>query len=170
MANRRANGEGSVFKDGKGWKARLLVVRDPSSGNPKYVTRRARTKTVAVEALKQLQAENLRGLGPTGKDHSLGSFIELWLETHIKPNRAPKTYASYAGLLRGYVIPTLGRKRMSQVNQDDLRQLFFELSKQPLRKRGQKSIRTGSDTLSRSTLAVIKRTLHSAFSDVTARS
>jgi integrase len=46
---------------------------------------------------------------------TLKSFIENWLNDEIKINRRAKIYLSYESVLRLYVLPVLGKRRLSEI-------------------------------------------------------
>ena len=54
--SRRANGDGSVYRDGSGWAASVSFI-DPATGRPKRRRRRARTKAEAVQHLRSMLRE-----------------------------------------------------------------------------------------------------------------
>src|SRR5262249_20217474 len=59
-------------------------------------------------------------------------FFERWLETAVRPRVRPRSYAEYDHKTRAYIIPGLGKKRLSDVKPFDLQTLYADLQKQKL--------------------------------------
>ena len=49
-----------------------------------------------------------RGILVTGPRQTFAAYLDQWLDDHIKPNRAPKTDASYRQQIRLHIRPALG--------------------------------------------------------------
>src|SRR5262249_18802076 len=59
-------------------------------------------------------------------------FFERWLETAVRPRVRPRSFAEYDHKTRAYIIPALGKKRLSDVKPFDLQTLYADLQKQKL--------------------------------------
>jgi integrase len=134
-AGRNPNRMGSIFKDGSGYRVQILLRHDPTDGKPVYKKVRAKTHAEAVEALQRLQHETrLRPVAtPTGL--TFASYVEDWLESHILPAKAPKTYQQYRWVLTLHVVPSLGKKRVDGITRQDVQALITNLAKQKVRSR-----------------------------------
>lgn len=180
---RRANRDGSIYKDGDGYRVQVLLGYDTSTGKPLYKKARAKTHAEAVDALQELHAKNRQGQLAHSGSATLEAFVEHWLENKVKPFRAPKTYEQYRWVLDTHVFPTLGKKRVDKIRRSDVQALVAALSKQPVQsrakdpaaleaKRKRKAKRDGVPyeppkprALGRRTLEAAVAVLHSAFSD-----
>src|SRR5262249_45538478 len=65
-------------------------------------------------------------------DIRCSEFFERWLETAVKPRVRPRSFAEYDHKTRAYIIPALGKKRLSDVKPFDLQTLYADLQKQKL--------------------------------------
>ncbi len=129
---RRDNRTGAIYKDGDGYRAQILLHYDPATGEPVYKKVRAKTHELAVIALEKLQhSARLQPLAAPSR-LNLRKYIEEWLETHVKPTKAPKTYAQYRWVLTQHVLPTLGNKPLERVTRRDVRALVAALIQHPV--------------------------------------
>ncbi|MEU0521830.1 site-specific integrase [Streptosporangium sp. NPDC006007] len=60
-----------------------------------------------------------KGPGPT-KYPTLAAYLTRWLAEVIEPNREPTTYVAYEPLVRLYIIPSLGMKRLDKLTVRDV--------------------------------------------------
>ena len=121
---RRANGEGSVYKDSQGrWTAALSLPPDPLTGRPRRRYVRARTRTEVVRRLRALQAEAARGTDLAAPTMLLGHWLDTWLRTDVTPRLKPATTADYESVVRTHLRPALGRRRLDRLTTDDVRAL-----------------------------------------------
>lgn len=111
---RRAKGEGSVRQRADGrWEGRITLP----DGRRRSVY--APTQRAVLARLRRLreQAElgvlSAPGPGPGtvtgGRRRTVGQFLEEWLATVVRPTCRPRTYRSYADVVRLHLIPTLGK-------------------------------------------------------------
>lgn len=165
---RQGNRLGSIYKDGDGYRADILLGYD-ETGRPIRKKVRTQTHAEAVEAIKRLQSEERAGtLTPSNTD-TLATFVEIWLEGTIRPLRAPKTYSSYAYAMRVHVLPTLGRLRLNRITKADVQALFSALSKQTVQPRSNNPSNTAKKCLSTRTLGMVRDVLRAVFQEAIAR-
>ena len=161
---RRPNGDGWLFKDGDGYRVKLAVGIDPSTGATKYRSARVKSHEEARKKLRQMQAELQQGrLVPSTKGN-LATYLEKWLEQHIRASRSPNTYRQYVWLVRQHITPILGTKRVEDIKRADVKNLIALKAKQTVAPRGPSS-ETSENLLSRNTLRLIRAVLHAAFED-----
>ncbi|AMS06494.1 hypothetical protein DUY81_13805 [Acidipropionibacterium acidipropionici] len=119
MAGRRPTGTGSVYQRGDGrWVAQIENGFTPK-GRRRYARRTAPTKTAAQVILKQMVADQAAGQTSIDPRTTVRTWAEEWIETKrrtIKPNSA-RTLES---AIRRWVIPTIGRKRLSALTPADV--------------------------------------------------
>ena len=104
---RRANGEGSIYRDGERWVA-AIFVQDPSG---KTVKRKFSGKTRKEVAARLAQAKQAveRSLPVASEKMTTGEFLDRWLKDAAKPTLRPKTYGSYEQSVRLHLAPALGK-------------------------------------------------------------
>lgn len=74
-ARKRGNGEGSIYRDRRGFYRGVVTMPD---GRRKYVS--GRTRAECAEAVREVQDNLADGL-PVGDGDHLGTFLTWWLGT-----------------------------------------------------------------------------------------
>lgn len=107
---------GTIEKRGKGsWRIGVQVetpsgwkwVRETIHVDPLLSDSKQRKE--AERALARLQTEvDAEEKGPPGQRYTVRTWSEKWMETEIKPNCSPVTYAGYRYLLDSRILPALG--------------------------------------------------------------
>jgi integrase len=113
MTRRGAN-EGTIRerKDGR-WEARVLVTRPDGRRVRRSLLGRSRAD-VRDKLQAAIRAES-SGLPPVGERLTLGAFLDLWLRDAAQPKVRPKTYTSYASIVRVHLQPGLGRHPLARL-------------------------------------------------------
>jgi len=107
MTRRGAN-EGTIRerKDGR-WEARVVLTRPDGRR-----TRRSLLGRTRAEVRDKLQAAlraEAAGLPSVGERLTVGSFLATWLHDAVRATVRPKTYESYASIVRIHLQPGIGR-------------------------------------------------------------
>ena len=128
-SGRRDNRTGSIYKDGNGYRVQILLRYDPATEEPVYKKERAKTHDDAVDALARLQKEaGMRYIAaPTGLN--LADYLDRWLETHVQPSKAPKTYERYKWAVKHHIKPVLGKLPVDHVARPDVQALVAALAR-----------------------------------------
>lgn len=118
----RTRGMGSVFQDKRGlWTGRVELPANPVTGARRRVTLRRKDQAELVRELRKLQnslAEH--GDLPTAST-TLTKYMTYWLE---RVNRSrPRTRAGYRSKIEQYIVPAIGKIRLSQLTPADVRKL-----------------------------------------------
>ncbi|MFC0866312.1 tyrosine recombinase XerC [Sphaerimonospora cavernae] len=114
---KRANGEGSVFPYKDGWAGYVWVTTPEGKRTRKWAYGKTREETHE----KWLKLHELAGKGPVPTRHpTVAAYLIRWLAEVIKPNREPTTYVAYEPLVRLYIIPGLGKKRLDKLTVRDV--------------------------------------------------
>jgi len=132
---KRANGEGSVYqtKDGR-WVG--ATYADTNTGGRKRVVVYAKTRAEARQKLAELQKELDSGVRVSVENWTVQGYLEHWLETVVKPNRAPKTYQGYELVVRLHIGPHVGRKKLRALTVRDVRLMCQHLAAGGMQRRG----------------------------------
>jgi integrase len=112
----RANGEGTVYRKGKGYEAAI-------SYQGKRRTARAATATEAKARLRELLRRAEEHQFTQDERLSVEKYLEYWLtvvETTVRPN----TYKRYAEYIRVHAVPMIGRHRLRDLRPLHLQQLY----------------------------------------------
>ena len=113
MTRRGAN-EGTIRerKDGR-WEARVLVTRPDGRRTRRSLLGRSRAE-VRDKLQAAMRAESA-GLPSIGERLTVGAFLDLWLREAARPKVRPKTYMSYASIVRVHLQPGLGRLQLARL-------------------------------------------------------
>jgi integrase len=113
----RANGEGSIFPYRNGFAAYVWVNKPDGTRDRKYVY--GKTREVVHDKWIDLQRKAKEGPVAT-KVPTISSYLTYWLADVVQPNLAPLTHATYETLVRLYIIPGLGAKRLDRLQVRDV--------------------------------------------------
>ena len=132
---KRANGEGSVYetKDGR-WVG--ATYADTNTGGRKRVVVYGRTRAEARKKLSDLQKELDAGVRVSVENWTVKAYLEYWLESVVKLNRAPKTYQGYDLVVRLHIGPRIGNKKLRALTVRDVRLWCQHLAGAGMQRRG----------------------------------
>jgi integrase len=144
----RAKGTGSIYQKG-GYYVAQVHDGYTDGGRPRYRQAQRKSHAEAVKALNELQAKVTLGSSiGDGRAPNVSAWLDTWLEEHIAPNKAPKTYEFYK-LNVDRVKPILGRTDLRRLKPTDVSATFAKLE------------RAGA---SKNTIDATRRTLRAALS------
>ncbi len=157
MAKRRPSGDGMVRKreDGR-WEGRI-VVGHKENGDSIFRYIYADTQKELTAKLRQ-NIDAYQGVDLTEQSQmTLSEWLEQWL-AQMSLTLRPNTLEHYRRDMENHVLPSLGKKRLTQITAEDLRKLY-----EKLKRSGRINPRPGqSRGLSNSTVHSIHTTLHHA--------
>lgn len=104
MAKKKANGEGSIYKDEKNnrWRGSLSVGRDPKG---KLIRKQfyGKTKKEVLDKMNDYRYKQANDLLPIDNNITLEQYLRYWL-FEVKINEIkPSTLERYEGILRNYI-------------------------------------------------------------------
>ena len=119
-SKKRANGQGSVYQrqDGR-WVGAAFILG--SDGTYRRVPVYGSSADEVDAKLTALKARSNLGLPAESSGWVVKTYVEYWLTHVAKPKLRPTTLARYRSLLYSYVVPTIGKKRLSAVTPADVR-------------------------------------------------
>ena len=117
---RRANGEGTIGrrKDGR-YEAKVFLRRSDGTYARRSVYGKTRAECRA--AMLKLQARAESGLPVSTTTLTVGDYLTYWLHQIAEPAVRRTTFASYEPLVRLYLIPGLGRRRLRDLRAPHIR-------------------------------------------------
>ncbi|MFD2357308.1 N-terminal phage integrase SAM-like domain-containing protein [Nonomuraea ferruginea] len=114
---KRSNGEGSIFPYKGGWASYIWVTTPEGKRTRKWAYGKTREETHD----KWLKLHDQARKGPVATKHeTVAAFLSRWLANVVQPNREPTTYAGYEALVRLYLVPGLGKKRLDKLTVRDV--------------------------------------------------
>lgn len=117
---KRANGEGTIYqrKDGRYEGAAFVPT---TAGTEKRVRIYGRTREEVRKKLTKLLEQADQGIPVAAESWTLEEYLTYWLKHVVSVERRPKTYQGYEGVVRRYLIPELGKKRLGKLAGRDVR-------------------------------------------------
>jgi integrase len=121
MGKKRPNGEGMVRQrdDGR-WEARITTAE----GKPKSFYGKTQREAVGKRSDALLAQRQGRVLSEPSQ--TIASYLNRWLEDHVKPTVRPTTYESYALNVRR-VVPHIGRYRIDNLSSNRIEHCYRKL-------------------------------------------
>jgi len=118
-ANKRTNKDGSVTY----W-TRVDAGSDPITG--KRLQPRLNASTVGE--LKRLYADAIRKVDQGGYTNAakqtVAEYMAYWLDTYAKAATKPRTYDTYALMIKHHITPAIGHVRLDKLTPTDLATLY----------------------------------------------
>ncbi|GAA3362620.1 site-specific integrase [Streptomyces antimycoticus] len=120
MAGRNVNGEGTIVqrKDGR-WHGAAYVLTPDGTYKRRFVY--GKSWDDVHEKLTRLKADSQSGIPVVTSKLSLGEFLTYWLANVARIKVRPSTYAAYETLVRIYLAPGLGKKKLARLTARDIR-------------------------------------------------
>ena len=124
MASKRGNGEGSIRHniDRNRWEGRLSV-----NGTRRMVT--AKTRRELTDRMRAAQRSADQGARSARADLTLGRYLNRWINDVVPDTVSAATEAQYRDVLRLYVIPRLGTKRLATLSPSDVDAMLRDMAK-----------------------------------------
>lgn len=119
---------GQIIKRGdKIWLVRVFMGRD-EKGKRRYFNRTIHgVKKDAEKYLNSAVRDKDLGVFVEPAVMSLNEYLERWLKTAAQPRVRERTYADYSELLKRYVSPSIGAKKLCEVRPLDIQTLYTQM-------------------------------------------
>jgi integrase len=121
---KRGHNEGSIYKRGDDGRWAATVTLGYEGGKRKRKTFYGDTRREVQEQLTKALRDIQQGLPIADGRQTVGDFLQRWLEESVKGKREPKTYASYAQLIRLHLSPDLGRIVLAKLSPQDVQEFI----------------------------------------------
>ncbi|WP_406170074.1 tyrosine-type recombinase/integrase [Streptomyces sp. NBC_00996] len=122
----RANGEGTIYqrKDGRWEAAGYLLATD---GTRKRVRVYGSTRREAADKLTEKMAASNSGHPVPSAQGSVGAYLTYWLDAVAVHHLRENTHTRYTTCVNRYVIPGLGKKKLTKLTAKDIRTWLNQL-------------------------------------------
>ncbi|WP_034092089.1 tyrosine-type recombinase/integrase [Streptacidiphilus albus] len=122
----RANGDGTVYqrKDGR-WEAAGYVLAPGDTRKRIHVY--GTTRKEALAQLTEKVATSNRGIAAPSAQGSVAAFLTYWLENVAVHRLRENTHTRYTTVVRLYLIPGLGKKKLAKLTAKDVRTWLDQL-------------------------------------------
>lgn len=138
-----------------------VILQLPSGSFRQQVQIGGRRHSVTAESkqevrrkVRELLHNADKGILPPSEQITLGKYLERWLSDAVKHATRPRTFQSYSELAAWYIVPTLGRHKLTALQPSHVQNLYADLLEQ--------GRRTGGGPLSTKTVRNVHGCLHSA--------
>lgn len=111
----RAKGDGSLYKDSRGYWTASITLPDSHDGKRRRKTIRSKDRGTAAQKLRDLRAELDQHGDVITTTPTVKTYLEHWL-THTAAERLrPRTLDTYRGYIDRWIIPAIGRVKVSDL-------------------------------------------------------
>ena len=115
------------------WLVRVYLGRDADSGKRRYYNKTIQgSKKDAQRYLTEKLSERDTGTFVQPATESVTSYLERWIESSARGRVRPVTLESYHSLLRNYIVPTLGGRRLGQLGPVEIQKLYTDMQRRGL--------------------------------------
>ncbi len=123
---RNVNGEGNIRERSDGrWEGRAYVITTDGREIRKSVY--GKSWDDVHTKLTKLQADTMSGKRVASTSQTVGEYMAYWLEEHARHRVRDTTFASYEWLIRMYLTPLFGKRKLTGLRPNDIRRGFFQL-------------------------------------------
>lgn len=122
MARKRAHGEGSVYRDPRGFWRGAVTMPD---GRRRYVS--GKTRSDAAIRVQELATAARKGAVAIDGQTTVSAFLEDWLEGSSLRLR-DNTYRCYSAAVRNHIVPNLGRLRLVELTTGHVTRMLAGMS------------------------------------------
>ncbi|MDQ6849556.1 MAG: site-specific integrase [Actinomycetota bacterium] len=124
---RRANGEGSIFKERDGWRAQVSYT-DPQTGRRRRQSVSGPTQADVRAKVRAVRRRLDEGAPARDAAVTFGAVCESWLTATLPASaRRPSTQTTYTYLARGHLLPRLGHLRLDRLAPSDVDRLVLDM-------------------------------------------
>lgn len=125
---KRGQGEGNIYKrkDGR-WAARVSVGYRNGKRSRRWVY--GETREDAAKKLRAVILDHEHGTLLAPGRETVSQFLTRWLEDSAKSKLRPRTYASYAQVVRLHIEPTLGRASVQRLAPQHVQRWLNDMQK-----------------------------------------
>lgn len=124
---RRVRGEGGLYRRDDGlWVGTIDLGWHGGKRVRKSVS--ARTKKDAAKKFVDLKRDVERGVIQAGSSFTVETWLNHWLDNIASQRIRPRTLMGYRSYVRVWLVPHLGRHKLSSLNEDHVRAMYRAMS------------------------------------------
>lgn len=131
------------------WRVDVSLGYDPITGKPRRPTVRGKTEAEVLVKMRKLQVEADEGILKDPSKLTLKEWCEIWLKQYTG-HLAPRTKTLYEADINNYIIPRLGRHKLTALNRPMVQQFVNGVMASPMKDSiSPKTVKNIHGTLSR---------------------
>lgn len=125
MTGKRGNGEGTIFQRSSDnrWMGVIQLGYGPT-GRPIRKTVSAKSRAEVLKKFKELQRNVDAGLPVPDATITVGRLMESWRQDVLSHQVSKSCADHYMGVARKHIIPTLGRKKLTDLTTSEVDRLI----------------------------------------------
>jgi len=129
VPRRRSPGDGALYFDKakKLWRG-VVNVGFTNDGRRKQKAVTSRTRSGARDKLDRLKDEIEQFGAPLDSRTTVEAWSTHWLETVCRPKLKPQPLMAYQSIVRNWIIPTIGTKRITLLKPSDVRAVYLAIT------------------------------------------
>ncbi len=129
MVKKRSPGDGALYYEpGRNLWRGIIDVGFSSDGKRIQKSVRSRTQKGARDKLDALKKEILVHGAPLDKSMPVEQWAEYWLDAVCRPKMKPKPFVTYQSMVRTWIVPNIGRKKVALVKPSDVRSVYLAIT------------------------------------------
>jgi integrase len=127
MAGKRGNGEGTIYQRGSDnrWMG-VIQLGYSANGRPIRRTVSAKTRAEVVKKFKELQRNVDSGLPVPDATITVSGLFETWRQDVLSHQVSKSCGDHYMSVARNHIVPTLGRKKLTDLTTSDVDRLISQ--------------------------------------------
>ncbi len=129
---RRANGDGTIYKrkDSR-WAAEFTVTLANGVRERKYIIGKTGGSRDDIKAkLDKIVAQERQRIPFADKSWTVAAWINHWMEAVVSSRLKPQTISSYESIVRNYIKPLLGMKKLDSLSVRDAQNAIDQMQAQ----------------------------------------
>lgn len=132
MAKRRGSGEGAIYKRAKdGLWCTSVELPPGADGKRRRKVICRKDKAAVRDELASLKKQLAQHGDIITEAITLEKWLAYWLDNVAAANVRPKTLATHRTVVDGFIVPLLGRKKLSKLTAQDVRKLHIVMQATP---------------------------------------
>ena len=132
---RSPNGSGSIYKHEKikngkkciWYEGRVTVGRDTKTGKPLYKRISGTDVDDVRKRMTKIMIDVDEGTFQSACRYTLEDWIEIWLQEFVLTTVKPYTYDSYKSTCTNYIIPSLGKTKITELKTLQIQKFYSSL-------------------------------------------
>src|SRR5438552_2692904 len=104
-----------IERENDSWLVRIFLGRNPQTGKREYHNATIKGKKEAKRYYRQKMQEIDMGTFVKPSKMTVSEYLDQWLTVAAKPRLRERTFADYEDLVRRYIRPAIGKKKLPNV-------------------------------------------------------
>lgn len=130
--SRRQRGEGAVFKRSDGRYVAMIELKPGPEGQRRRKTVYGTSTADVIKKMGKLRRQRDDMGDLVTSDQTVEQWLTYWLEEICGPKLKPSTLAGYTSVVSQRLVPSLGKRRLSDLGPEHVRSMHKKMAEQGL--------------------------------------